>query len=227
MLKHGSKWALAVLCLGLVQAASAALTQATSRAEILSPTTVDWSALGPDFTGVGSTPSTGGVTVSGAAAYTVFQQAVAGSWGGNFLNGESLLASIDSATVTELPGVFDMAFASPISGFGTQVQAYYFGDFTADILAYDSSNVLLGSFLGIAGTSNSNADGSALFLGVVSSALDISRIVITVTSAFGEGAAINQLSLSTQVAAPPGVPEPATLLIAGIALGALRLSRRR
>ncbi len=207
--------------------ASAAVTQLTSRGQVTGATTIDWSVLGPDFSDAGTTPSTGGVTVSGASRFAVFVEGQ--SWGGNFTVGDSVLSMFDIDDPLDpgpRTGVFNLVFASPISGFGTQVQAFDFGAFGGAISAFDSADNLLGSF-SFTGDSNGDQDGSAVFVGVASDALDIARITISSSVLrIGDSLAINSLSVSTDVREPPAVPTPATALLVVAGLAGLGMSRR-
>jgi PEP-CTERM motif len=219
-----SVWAVMALGLAVVaQHASATIILASTRADILSSTTVEWSAIGPDFTNAGSPVSVGPATVSGASTYAVLQQAPTGSWNGNFADAESVLAMFDLVS-GPVSGVFDINFASVVGGFATQAQDLLFGAFSVTLDVYGTANALLGSF-NFNGDSNDNHDGSAIFIGVLSSQLDIARVVI---SGMGDGSAINHLTLGTAGSAP--VPEPGTLslaLLALVALPAFLRARRR
>ena len=56
----------------------------------------------------------------------------------------------------------EFAFNQAISGFGSQVQANFYGAFTAVISAYDAGNVMLGSFTvnGVKGAPGLQCDAS-------------------------------------------------------------------
>lgn len=218
--------AVSLVAMGLwgAAAAQAAIVTVGTRGAIPGPTTtIDWGSLGGDATPVGSSVGVGSAIVSGASEYTVWQQAPTGSWSGNFSDGESVLSMYDLASgAGEVPGVFDIEFGSPISGFGTQVQDFFFGSFNVTVDLYDTSASLLGSF-NFAGNSTPAGDGSALFVGFVSDTLNIQRVVI---SGMGAGSGINQLTLSTRDAPPPPVPAPATLALALLGIAAASAARR-
>jgi hypothetical protein len=91
-----------------------------------------------------------------------------------------------SLTVAEQTG-FDslrvtQGFSSPIAGFGDRIQSATFGAFTARIEAFNAANVSLGVFT-VNGNSTDDNDNSAVFLGRRNSALDISRVRLSLTSA--------------------------------------------
>jgi PEP-CTERM motif len=208
-----------VLAAAGASSAWASLTVATSRGDVTADSTINWGALGGDFTPVGATATVGAVSVSGAPAFGILEQGLSATY--NFAAGESLLAMFDLVNGTDTNGNFVLAFAGGIAGFGTQIQGNLFGALSVDMDVFDTANLLIGSF-NFVGTSGGNNDGSALFVGVNSTALDIGRIVLR---GAGAGAAINQLTLDT--VANNGVPEPGTLALAGLALAAASTLRRR
>ena len=214
---------LAFCTMGLATTAQAALQMLPDRGSLPAPTTtVDWSTLGPDFTGVGSSPTFGPVTVTGASAFTVFQQGpTTGTWNGDFADGESVLAMFDANTGEYTNGDFVISLSGPYSGFGLQLGPQLAGAWEIDVSIFDSANQVLAQWNDLSGTSTDLGDGSAFFLGGLSDTANISRIVI---SGLGAGAAINQITLTNVVAAP--VPTPATLALALLALGLLAQRRR-
>jgi len=225
-LRHG----LTGLALGsvlLTNPSLAAPTQVSSRAALpaAGQQTVSWDVIGGDFTDAGAAPTSGPVTVTGASGFTVVQQAPAGSWNGDFAPGDSALVMFDAGSGNFTNGVFDIALGGSWAGFGVQVAGLFLNrPWEMDVFFYDTANVLLGSFDNLAGITTDAQDGSAYFLGAFSSAGDIARVVI---SGLGQGAAINQITLSARAVTPTPLPNPATLLLVLSALGALAVVRRR
>jgi hypothetical protein len=120
----------------------------------------------------------------------------------------------------------DISFSNPISGAGAQIQADYFGSFTATITAYGAGSTFLESFIE-SGDSTSNGDGSAIFLGVLDSTADIYSIQYSVVSVTGNNDfAINTLSL-LDTNGTPSVPEPSTMLLVASGLAGLAAFRKR
>jgi hypothetical protein len=134
-------------------------------------------------------------------------------WNGN-LNGAVLW--------TNSPGVGPIAFdfSELVTGVGAQVQADYFGPFTFQINAYDGQNNLIDSAFGM-GDSNSNGDGSAIFLSVANDA-NISKVVLQqIDCACDTGAfAIGRLEVTT-------APEPGSFVLVFLALGGMAVGCRR
>lgn len=204
----------AMLLGATAQAAFATVFLTSNRAAIGPGFTVGWDGSGPEFTQLGSTFTQGPVTVSGADAFTIFSGS---TYNSDFLVTDWILALYD-LNAGPLAGVFSIAFANAVSSVGAQLQALNFGAFAGTIRAFDSSNGLLGAF-NIAGNTVGNGDGSAVFAGIISDSINISRIEF---SGFGDGAGINQLSAGTTT-----VPEPGTLLLLVGPLVFLAAKRRR
>ena len=186
----------------------------TDRATLGGDDFVAWGVLGPPFTDV-TNPfninSNGGLgmTVSKVSAGP-FQRRdkTSGGWGGNFNPDDELIWTNNT------PGPMSILFDQTVFGAGAQIQGDAFGDFTATIEAFDINDQSLGSF-NLAGTSNGNADNSAIFIGVLSGSSEIKRITFDVDSG---DFAINQLDIVT-------IPAPAAMALLG--LGGLLASRRR
>ncbi len=213
----GGKWLKsilvgAVLVAAPIQAAFASLILTNDRNTIQTDYTIDWANLGSDLTAIGSPFTLDTVSVSGASGFGVFSGS---TYNADFTATDAVLALYDLNTFDPLDGIFSITFATAIQGVGAQVQANQFGGFSGFIRAFNAANVLLGQFA-INGTNGGNGNGSAIFAGVISSAVDITRIEF---ASFGTGAAINGLSVD--------VPEPSTWLMLLIGLGFLTVMRKR
>ncbi|MBD2445420.1 hypothetical protein H6G25_20035 [Dolichospermum sp. FACHB-1091] len=76
-------------------------------------------------------------------------------------------------------GAITIDFNQPIFGASTQIQSHLYGNFTANVQAFDLAGNLLGNS-DVAGLSNGNADGSAVWISVhnnANNAPNISRLV--------------------------------------------------
>ena len=214
--KLGGKWLRsmlvgAVLVTAPIQAAFASLIMTNDRDAILTDYTIDWASLGGDLTGVAGLFTIDTATVTGASNFTVFSGS---TYNSDFKPTDSVLALVDP-NFDPLAGIFSITFASAIQGVGAQVQANQFGSFSGFIRAFNAANMLLGSFA-INGMNGGSGNGSAVFAGVISSAVDITRVEF---ASFGAGAAINSVSVD--------VPEPSTWLMLLIGLGFLTVMRKR
>lgn len=203
----------ATVAVVLVHTAHAQFTFVSTRADLHANASLDWAALGSAGTTVSqpfdlwTTGVSRKVTVSQSTSgsFTRLDQDSAAThlpWDGNFLPGEALLYTAGTA------GPVTLTFNSPVQAVGLQFQKADQGnpDFLARIEAFDASGTSLGSF-NRAGSSDTAADGSALFLGVQSDLRNIARI--QVNEVWGKDFAVNQVSIQ--------VPEPA----AGATLGLL------
>jgi hypothetical protein len=144
---------------------------------------------------------------------------VDGGWNGNFQPGDGLLWT-DNIPNPPIPiKILTISFNIPVLAAVLQIQADDTGAFTAQIEAFNGS-----TSLGVDsenGTSNANADGSAIFIGLQNSVRNISSIQISLTAAaFGDldNFAINQVSLIAGENQAT-VPEPSTFAVSSMLLG--------
>ena len=160
----------------------------------------DFSLLGANHTNVSNGASVDGITTISdsdlnSPAFTTLIQSL--SWNGNFSPGQTVLANNGNG-----PDIF--AFSIAQQGFGVQIQDNSnFGPFTATISAFDATHTLLGTFTED-GQSNTNADGSAIFIGVTSDSADIASVELSIG---GDNFGVAQT-----------IPEPASFVLMGSAL---------
>lgn len=158
-------------------------------------------------TGINVTLNNGGLVI-----------AVEGSAGnGNFTNGDVLLLS---------NGALGLVFASPIQGFGFQIQRLALGAFTATMNIFGAGNVLFDTVT-VGGTSTfGGGDDTAPFLGFYSDASDVVRVAISVSPTIGGDAdfAINNATILNNLDA---IPEPQTISLIGCGFAVLALVRQR
>lgn len=191
---------------------------------------IDWATYGGEFDAVtnGTTKAVPGLpgvnlTISELAGFDFLRVTQGVSWNGNFGDGDPLLYTTGG-------GPIDFVFNSPISAFGDQIQSVVFGAFTARIEAFSAANTSLGFFLQN-GNSNDAGDDSAIFIGLVSTARDISRIRLSLTAApldpFTSAPTLGDFAVGNPTVA--AMPEPATLVFVGTGLLAMlrRRNRRR
>jgi hypothetical protein len=208
------------LCFSLMVVGSAGAAEVTDSGLLGANDSIGWGQLGP--TGTVLTPtvtvtSGGGLTavVSGAGGTLERLDQEAG-WAGNFTQGDQLLwTNLANGPIT-------IIFNTPVSGAGAQIQADDYGDFTATLNVYGAGGLL--ESYSLAGTSNGNNDGSAIFLGVLDGTADITEIQYSVSTG-GDDFAINELGLVTGGASP--VPEPCTVILLGSGLAGLAAFRKK
>jgi hypothetical protein len=194
--------------------------------------TVDWGQLGPTFTLL-TTPenwtSTGGqftgeVGITGSIIGTQnFERLDQGNgWSGNFTTGDHLLWNEGGFQQTGID--IGVLFNNLSAGGGAQIQADFFGSFVATLTAFDNGGNVIGTTV-MNGNSNSNGDGSAIFLSFQSNSANVSFLNFNVVDAFGgDSMAIDTLTVYSNGT----VPEPTSLLLLGSGLvGAVAYGRRR
>jgi hypothetical protein len=190
----------------------------------------DWTAnygqYGSAIPNNSTATSNGGVTTtvnfSGGGAGLRADQTDAGGGGGNFFGnfarGDELLWTNGNGPLNFLN------FSQSLSGIGANIQPDGYPDFTAQIQAFDASSSLIESF-SENGTSNQNANGSAIFIGLNNDPgiVSVTFSLTSVTSGNPNDFVINQLDII-----PGGTtPEPSSLLLLGTGLvGLWPLGRR-
>lgn len=152
--------------------------------------------------------ATGVVSDGGGGWLSRLQQGAPGAyWQVNFTPGDQLLLSYG--------GVLSVSFDQAVAGVGAQL-AYGLahGAFTGRVSVFDADGNPLEAHSRL-GTTNGNADGSAIYLGVLRDQADIARVEFVASHAlYADAPAINRLDITTL----PAVPEPAIgwLLLLGV-----------
>jgi hypothetical protein len=178
-----------------------------NRAALGANDSVDWGVLGPEETWVNNpfgVISVGGVALMASEAPGQFLRLDEGTtWLGNFSVGDHLLYT--GTIFGGGHGPITIHFGAPVIGAGAQIQANYYGAFSARIAAFDAGGNLLGSFAE-AGNSAGTEDNSAIFIGIRSMAANIATIAYSLD--FGgldpTDFAINRLDFVTGPSVPDG-----------------------
>jgi len=211
-----------VAILSLFAATSdASLILVTDRSLLQEDDSIAWSTFGGDLTPLPSpfnaTTAQGvGFTLDGSSAFTLFSGA---TYNSDFLPSDTVVSNFDLDEVRGVIGGIRIVFLLPYSGGGAQIQGNEFGPFNATLEAFGLGGVSLGSF-SINGTNNGSGDGSAPFLGVQSTGLDIYGLEFTL----GPAMAINHVTLSAEETTV--VPEPSTGALLVLGAGLLAAARR-
>ncbi len=232
MFKHTSNTLLTIsACLVICSngAWAGTVTGVTSAAALGADDFIDWGQIGPEGTTV-TTPSVylsnnGQVGLFGSVGGGDLMNLVQGSgWNGNFNPGDNLLWNQGNNE-----NIAIQPFTAPLYGFGANIEADFYGPFTATVTAYDLSFNVIGIF-SENGDANTNGDGSAIFIGLKDTKKEIAfasfDVVDSYGNAFGEDFAINTLLLNTT---GQGIPEPGSVaMLVGMGLtGASLLTRKR
>ena len=120
---------------------------------------------------------------------------------------------------------FTLLFSTPVYGAGLYVIDYFnpAGNNPLTIEAFDAANMSLGLFSSVAANFQNN---TMYVMGVTSPAGDIAKRVFTdVNSNTGDTTGIDNVVFAT--GAGNNAPEPGALVLVGLALAGLPLTRRR
>lgn len=174
------------------------LSLANSRAEIDANATIDWANAAPNNTDIAGNPFV--IESSVGVPYHVRKNTTgnfkrlnqSSGWAGNFAPGDAVLNHGNS----DGPVIIEAASrGGRFSAIGMQIMPNQNGPFTATIRAYDMNGDLLGTHT-VNGTGNANADNSAIFIGVKSTAENIHSVSVdTNTTDWGGDFAINRVSI--------------------------------
>lgn len=215
-------------------ASQAGVIQVFSRSELSANDQIDWGTLGSNgdlLSNPFDALSAGGLgaVVSKASVSGDFQLLVQGAgWGGNFSPGDTVLWTNNYPEPS--PRAITLSFDGLIAGIGMNIQqANALGSFTAQMEAYDAADTFLG-LVSVTGASNSNNDGSAVFLGLKSTTADIQKAVFYLTAApfnYVGSYGINQVDLVVPEDVPPPSPVPEPSSLVAWSIGMLLLGGRR
>lgn len=167
----------AIAVAGGVLPTLAGISQVTSPSNLLANSTVSIGSLGSSGTIIasGSTATTSsGTSVTFTSTTSLFSMEQGVNWSGNFSYGDDLLYSWGNTSITIDPSQL-------VQGAGLQIQSSSLGTYYAQLSAVDSSGITLGSVTGT-GSSTTAGDGSALYLGLLSNAYDIDKLVVQLLS---------------------------------------------
>lgn len=212
---------LTILLAGALCSTALALPSSiATRAALGGDDSYDWAQLGVS----GDTVSDGSAILSNnglSAAVSQENGALErrdqpGGWSGNFANGDALIWTQNAV------GFLQIEFLNPVFGVGAQILRDTYGDFSATIEVFNSLNMSIGTF-DMAGMSNTNADNSAIFIGMLDNSASISKVHFTVDQGL-EDFAINQLDIVT---GPSRVPDASsTLALFGLSMAGIAILRR-
>jgi hypothetical protein len=164
----------------------------------------DWANnYGPEFSDIPN----GSAAVSNSGALTAMINFAGGGdgvllfqgsgWNGNFNPGEAVLSTDEPGQ-----GPITFTFSRPLTGLGTNIQADFFGPFTALLQVFDSQGNLMDS-VSQNGDSNSNGDGSAIFIGLANE-VGIASAELSLTSCVCNTTAFALGSLDVAQVPEPG-----------------------
>ncbi len=227
-----------VAALALMASAQAMATLVTSRAALGGDDYIDWGQI-PGATQVQQAhglTSTQSVSSNLGLSAQVSNPPSPGMWRvsqggcGSVFNFQTNFALCDAVLVSQNTAdpanLISIVFDAPVAGGGAQFSdAASYGPFTAFLSAYDAGGALLETW-SLGGLTNGAGDNSAVFLGISRQQADIARLDFS-ASGFNRYFGINRVELDRTAPTSGTVPEPSTLLTAGLALALLwRRSRR-
>lgn len=122
---------------------------------------IDWSQLGGAATIISvpaSVTSNSSKTATASALTSLYAMVQGTNWSGNFSPGDALLYSWGNTEIT-------ITMGSAVAGLGCQIQSGTLGTYYGEVDVYDVSDTKIFNFRSY-GVSNTDADGSAAFIGV-------------------------------------------------------------